>query len=32
MPRSLMLVPAGRATGLFVVSLGLVKALNDKEL
>ena len=30
MPRSLMLVPAGRATGLFVVSLGLVKALNDK--
>ena len=30
MPRSLMLVPAGKANGLFVASLGLVKALNDK--
>lgn len=29
MARTLMLVPAGKAAGLFVVSLGLVKALND---
>ena len=30
MPRSLMLVPAGKANGLFVISLGLARALKDK--
>ena len=30
MSRSLMLVPAGKANGLFVASLGLVKALENK--
>ncbi len=30
MPRSIMLVPAGKSDGLFVASLGLVKALQDK--
>lgn len=32
MSRSLMLVPAGKANGLFVASSGLVKALNDKGI
>ena len=30
MSRSVMLVPAGKSDGLFVASLGLVKALKDK--
>lgn len=30
MSRTVMLVPAGKSDGLFVASLGLVKALNDK--
>lgn len=32
MARNLMLVPAGKAAGLFVISLGLVKALNDRNV